>query len=132
MSEVVQKQVRDGVALLTLNRPDRLNAWTAEMERVYFGMLEQCGNLEEVRVIVVTGAAHAFRLFVRAYDFGRVGKFEMTICAKVALFEDFQPYHVVHRGVVSTFSISARMVRIFDSPNSASGWNPLAAKLRPG
>ena len=33
MSEVVQKQVKDGVALLTLNRPDRLNAWTAEMEQ---------------------------------------------------------------------------------------------------
>ncbi len=44
MSEVVQKRVQDGVALLTLNRPDRLNAWTAEMERVYFGMLEECAS----------------------------------------------------------------------------------------
>jgi transcriptional regulator with XRE-family HTH domain len=30
MSEVVQRRVQDGVALLTLNRPDRLNAWTVE------------------------------------------------------------------------------------------------------
>ena len=29
MSEVVQRQIEDGVALLTLNRPDRLNAWTS-------------------------------------------------------------------------------------------------------
>ncbi len=41
MSEVVQMRVQDGVALLTLNRPDRLNAWTAEMEHAYFAMLER-------------------------------------------------------------------------------------------
>jgi len=60
MSEVVQRQVQDGVALITLNRPDRLNAWTAEMELSYFGMLEQCASSEEVRAIVVTGAGRGF------------------------------------------------------------------------
>ena len=40
--EVVQRSIEDGVALLTLNRPDRLNAWTVEMEEAYFGMLEEC------------------------------------------------------------------------------------------
>jgi enoyl-CoA hydratase/carnithine racemase len=60
MSEVVQMQVEDGVALLTLNRPDRLNAWTTEMEHAYFAMLEQCGDDEQIRVIVVTGAGRGF------------------------------------------------------------------------
>jgi enoyl-CoA hydratase/carnithine racemase len=60
VSEVVQRTVEDGVALLTLNRPDRLNAWTGEMERAYFGLLEECGRVEEVRVIVVTGAGRGF------------------------------------------------------------------------
>jgi enoyl-CoA hydratase/carnithine racemase len=59
-SEVVQMQVDDGVALLTLNRPERLNAWTAEMEHAYFAMLEQCARDEDVRVIVVTGAGRGF------------------------------------------------------------------------
>ena len=59
-SEVVQMEVEDGVALLTLNRADRLNAWTAEMEHAYFAMLEQCAHEEEVRVIVVTGAGRGF------------------------------------------------------------------------
>jgi enoyl-CoA hydratase/carnithine racemase len=58
--EVVQMQVQDGVAVLTLNRPDRLNAWTAEMEHAYFEMLEQCASAPEVRVIVVTGAGRGF------------------------------------------------------------------------
>jgi enoyl-CoA hydratase/carnithine racemase len=60
VSEVVQRTVEDGVALLTLNRPDRLNAWTDEMERAYFGMLADCAASDEVRVIVVTGAGRGF------------------------------------------------------------------------
>jgi enoyl-CoA hydratase/carnithine racemase len=60
MSEVVLKDVVDGVALLTLNRPERLNAWTAEMEGVYFGMLEECAHSEDVRAIVLTGAGRGF------------------------------------------------------------------------
>jgi len=59
-SQVVQMQVEDGVALLTLNRADRLNAWTAEMEHAYFAMLEECAAAADVRVIVVTGAGRGF------------------------------------------------------------------------
>jgi enoyl-CoA hydratase/carnithine racemase len=60
MSEVVQYEIQDRVALLTLNRPDRLNAWTGEMERAYFGALADCAASENVRVIVVTGAGRGF------------------------------------------------------------------------
>jgi enoyl-CoA hydratase/carnithine racemase len=60
MSKVVLKTVADGVAVLTLNRPNRLNAWTQEMERAYFGLLGECGASDEVRVIVVTGAGRGF------------------------------------------------------------------------
>ncbi|HTZ88046.1 MAG TPA: enoyl-CoA hydratase [Solirubrobacteraceae bacterium] len=58
---VVLKDVRDdGVAVLTLNRPDRLNAWTSEVEHQYFGALRECAASEDVRVIVVTGAGRGF------------------------------------------------------------------------
>jgi enoyl-CoA hydratase/carnithine racemase len=60
MSDVVQMTVEGGVALLTLNRPERLNAWTAEMEDAYFGLLEDCAASGQVRVIVVTGAGRGF------------------------------------------------------------------------
>ncbi len=60
MAEVVQRSVNDGVALLTLNRPDRLNAWTAEMQRAYFDLLEEAAASDDVRVIVVTGAGRGF------------------------------------------------------------------------
>jgi enoyl-CoA hydratase/carnithine racemase len=62
MSEaVVLKDVQeDGVAVLTLNRPERLNAWTGELEQTYFGLLRECAASTEVRVIVVTGAGRGF------------------------------------------------------------------------
>ena len=60
MSEVVLKEVQEGVATLTLNRPERLNAWTQELERDYFAALGECAADEQVRVIVVTGAGRGF------------------------------------------------------------------------
>jgi enoyl-CoA hydratase/carnithine racemase len=60
MSDVVQTSVDEGVALLTLNRPERLNAWTDEMESAYFGLLDECAAAADVRAIVVTGAGRGF------------------------------------------------------------------------
>lgn len=60
MNDVVLMEVEAGVAKLTLNRPDRLNAWTAEMERTYFGLLDDCATRDDVRAIVVTGAGRGF------------------------------------------------------------------------
>jgi enoyl-CoA hydratase/carnithine racemase len=60
VSEVLLKSIENGVAVLTLNRPDRLNAWTGEMERAYFAALDECAGSDEVRVIVVTGTGRGF------------------------------------------------------------------------
>src|SRR5947209_3973749 len=60
MTDVVLIEVQDDVALLTLNRPDRLNAWTGEMQLRYFDLLEDCAGRDDVRAIVVTGAGRGF------------------------------------------------------------------------
>ena len=60
MSDVVLFEVTDRVAVLTLNRPDRLNAWTQAMQRRYFDLLAECAEREDVRAIVVTGAGRGF------------------------------------------------------------------------
>src|SRR3954454_14358078 len=59
-TEVVQRRVEDGVAVLTLNRPDRLNAWIPAMQRRYFDLLQEAADDPTVRVIVVTGAGRGF------------------------------------------------------------------------
>jgi enoyl-CoA hydratase/carnithine racemase len=50
----------DGVAILTLNRPERNNAWNREMERTLHDLLEWASVEESVRAIVLTGAGKAF------------------------------------------------------------------------
>jgi enoyl-CoA hydratase/carnithine racemase len=52
--------VNEGIALVTLNRPDRLNAWTKELENRYFDTLDTLDDDPETRVIVVTGAGRGF------------------------------------------------------------------------
>lgn len=52
--------VIDGVATITLNRPERLNAYTVEMGVELFGALADLDQRDDVRAIVVTGEGRAF------------------------------------------------------------------------
>jgi enoyl-CoA hydratase/carnithine racemase len=58
--DVVLYDVADKVATLTLNRPDRLNAWNDEMEARFFELLDFADDDPAVNVIVITGAGRGF------------------------------------------------------------------------
>ena len=58
--ELVLYAQSSGVATLTLNRPERLNAWTPALSTRYFDLLERADDDPSVRVIVVTGAGRGF------------------------------------------------------------------------
>lgn len=52
--------VENGVATVTLNRPDKLNAWTRQMERDVRDAMSEAANDDGVRAVVLTGAGRGF------------------------------------------------------------------------
>jgi len=59
-TDLVIYDVADGIATITLNRPDRLNAWTGPLGTAYFDCLDAAADDPEVKVIIVTGAGRGF------------------------------------------------------------------------
>ena len=53
-------QVTERIATITLNRPDKLNAWTATMEHEVRAAMAAAENNENVRVVILTGAGRGF------------------------------------------------------------------------
>lgn len=54
------EMVEEGIALITLNRPDQGNAYTPQMKKDLDDYFHKCNDDDAVRVIVVTGAGRAF------------------------------------------------------------------------
>lgn len=58
--EQILYKIMDGVAVITLNRPQVLNAWTPTMDKELGDALERSNRNDEVGAIVVTGAGRGF------------------------------------------------------------------------
>ena len=78
----VRYEVRDGVAVITLNRPHRSNAWTGRMAFEYRTAMQLAEHDGHVGVIVVTGAGRHFCVGadMRALDrFADTGQYESGV-----------------------------------------------------
>jgi len=60
MFETITTEMRDGVLLITLNRPERLNAWTYKMGAELAAAVSAGNEDPEVLALVVTGAGRGF------------------------------------------------------------------------
>ncbi len=60
MPEQITTDVGDGIMTITLNRPDRLNAWTQTMCSELLAAFDRADADDDVRVVIVTGAGRAF------------------------------------------------------------------------
>ena len=60
MYEYIQVVEANGVATITLNRPDKLNAFIGHMRRDLAEALEHAGSDRNTRVVIITGAGRAF------------------------------------------------------------------------
>lgn len=59
-SDPVLYEVRESVAVLTLNRPERMNGWGGGLATTFYSRLDDAEADPEVRAIVVTGSGRAF------------------------------------------------------------------------
>ncbi len=98
--EQIIYEVRDRIATVTLNRPDRLNAWTGAMDREVRQAMDDAARDEGVRVIVLTGAGRGFcagadmQMLSGIVDSGTAARVEETgPAADAAVRDDFRgPY----------------------------------------
>ncbi len=60
MTKLLKFEVADGIATLTMNQPEKLNAFTDEMLHAMVGALDECEGRDDVHVAILTGAGRAF------------------------------------------------------------------------
>jgi 2-(1,2-epoxy-1,2-dihydrophenyl)acetyl-CoA isomerase len=60
MYEHILVSENEGIATITLNRPDKLNAFIGHMRRDLAEALEQAGSERAIKVVIITGAGRAF------------------------------------------------------------------------
>lgn len=60
LTEVVLYEVADGIATVTLNRPDQMNTMNRELLEATLSILERAAGDDRVRVVVLTGTGRAF------------------------------------------------------------------------
>ncbi len=60
MSDIVRVEADEGVATITLNRPESMNAFTTALRADLFEALELGGSDDSVRVIILTGEGRCF------------------------------------------------------------------------
>jgi enoyl-CoA hydratase/carnithine racemase len=93
---VIYEVTPSGVAVLTLNRPDRLNTWGGDIASAFYAGLDRAEEDPAVRVIVLTGSGRAFCAGAQLASMGSVAQsIENTDERKLAsLVGDRQPHYL--------------------------------------
>lgn len=53
-------EIKNSIAYITLNRPDKFNSFNREMALLLQNRLDECASLHEIRCVYITGAGKAF------------------------------------------------------------------------
>lgn len=124
-SEHVLFAVTDNVAIITLNRPERLNALTPTMRRELLDAVVQCDGREDVRAIVLTGAGRGFcsggdvKAMAEANETGR----RRDLADKIAPVRD--------KAVLAMRDVSKPLIAAVNGPAAGAGMNiALACDIR--
>ncbi|MFD1192907.1 MULTISPECIES: crotonase/enoyl-CoA hydratase family protein [Phenylobacterium] len=58
--ETITLDVEDGVAILTLNRPDKLNAFNTQMMKEMIACFDHTDANDDIKAVIITGSGRAF------------------------------------------------------------------------
>ncbi|MGF6774091.1 enoyl-CoA hydratase/carnithine racemase [Paraburkholderia sp. GAS199] len=95
MSEDILLSHHGRVAVITLNRPDKLNAWTTPMRDAIIEALERFDSDDNVAAVIMTGAGD--RAFSAGQDLSEAHDFDGE--RAVAWVKEWQRYYAVLRGL---------------------------------
>jgi len=109
-SDLVLAERRGAVLVLTLNRPERLNAWTDALEVEYFAQLDAAEADPEVRAIVLTGAGRGF-----------CAGADLDVLEDATDGSDGPPAHIVNRPRPRNFPLTLRKPLIGAINGAAAG-----------
>ena len=108
MSIRITKQ--NGVATVLLNRPDKLNALSAEMYHELADQFEALGKDDEVRAVVLTGAGRAF---CAGGDVGSMGGYDVVAGRKRSRGH--------HRAIINLHNLEKPVIAAIRGPAAGVG-----------
>lgn len=73
-TETIKTSLKDGVMLITLNRPDRMNAWDTAMRTALVAALDAAAASPDTKAVVITGAGD--RAFCAGQDLNDISGFD--------------------------------------------------------
>jgi enoyl-CoA hydratase/carnithine racemase len=102
---VVLVEKQDGIATVTLNRPDKLNALNKELRSTFCAEMLRLRDDPEIRVVIITGAGRAFcvGLDLKELGTGKSGIREENNVTFITVIEDM-PLPVI--AAVNGFAIT--------------------------
>jgi len=109
--EAVQLDINDGLAVLTLNRADKMNALTTQMRAEITHAMKQAG--ETARAVVLTGAGNAFCSGQDLGDASSTGKIDLGR----ALRDEYEPM------LESVFDCPVPTIAAVNGPAAGAGAN---------
>ncbi len=125
MPELVLLSQAEGIATLTLNRPDKLNAFADDMRDALASALDRVAAQPDTRVLVVTGAG-------RAFCAGGDIQHMVRLKERNAAYEEFVPLLEAGReGISRLAALPIPVIAAINGPAAGGGLNlALACDLR--